>query len=95
MLSEVSVTTADSTIHKYDLLLKGGRVIDPANNIDGLFDVAIVGSLIGSIDKDISPSHARMVADVSGLVLTPGLIDFHAHFYGYPAAVPHAPHFPP
>ena len=87
MLSEVSVTTADSTIHKYDLLLKGGRVIDPANNIDGLFDVAIVGSLIGAIDKDISPAHARRVADVSGLVVTPGLIDLHAHFYGYPAAV--------
>ena len=87
MLSEVPVTTADTATHKYDLLLKGGRVIDPANNIDGLFDVAIVGRHIALVDKDISPALARRVADVSGLVVTPGLIDLHAHFYGYVAAV--------
>ncbi|MCZ6539076.1 MAG: amidohydrolase/deacetylase family metallohydrolase [Chloroflexi bacterium] len=81
------MTTSDAPIRKYDLLLKGGRVIDPANNIDGLFDVAIVGRHIGLVDKDISPELARRVADVSGLVVTPGLIDLHAHFYGYFAAV--------
>ena len=76
-----------TTTTKYDLLLKGGRVIDPANNVDGVFDVAIAGRYVSSVEKDISPELARKVADVSGLVVTPGLIDLHAHFYGYPAAV--------
>jgi len=83
MHSEVSVTTAI----KYDLLLKGGRVIDPANNVDGVFDVAIAGRYVSAVEKDISPALARKVADVSGLIVTPGLIDLHAHFYGYFAAV--------
>jgi dihydroorotase len=83
MHSEVSVTTAI----KYDLLLKGGRVIDPANNVDGVFDIAIAGRYVSAVEKDISPGLARKVADVSGLVVTPGLIDLHAHFYGYFAAV--------
>jgi len=72
---------------KYDLLLKGGRVIDPANNVDGMFDVAIAGRYVSAVEKDISPALARKVADVSGLIVTPGLIDLHAHFYGYFAAV--------
>ena len=76
-----------TTTTKYDLLLKGGRVIDPANNIDGIFDLAIAGRYVSSVEKDISPELARKVADVSGLVVTPGLIDLHAHFYGYFAAV--------
>ncbi|MBT5254066.1 MAG: amidohydrolase/deacetylase family metallohydrolase, partial [Chloroflexi bacterium] len=81
------MTTANAATHKYDLLLKGGRVIDPANNVDGLFDVAIVGRHIARVAKDISPQESRRTADVSGLVVTPGLIDLHAHFYGYAAAV--------
>ena len=76
-----------TTAIKYDLLLKGGRVIDPANNVDGVFDVAIAGRYVSAVEKDISPGLARKVADVSGLVVTPGLIDLHAHFYGYFAAV--------
>ena len=76
-----------TTTTKYDLLLKGGRVIDPANSVDGVFDVAIAGRYVSSVEKDISPELARKVADVSGLVVTPGLIDLHAHFYGYFAAV--------
>jgi dihydroorotase len=62
-------------------------VIDPANNIDGQFDVATSGGHIALVDKDISPALARTVADVSGLVVTPGLVDLHAHFYGYDGAI--------
>jgi dihydroorotase len=81
------LTTTDPTTRKYDLLLKDGRVIDPANNIDGQFDVATSGGHIALVDKDISPALARTVADVSGLVVTPGLVDLHAHFYGYDGAI--------
>ena len=87
MILEASVTTSDAMIRKYDLLLKGGRVIDPANNIDGQFDVATSGGHISLVEKDISPALARTVADVSGLVVTPGLVDLHAHFYGYFGAI--------
>jgi dihydroorotase len=52
-----------------------------------MFDVAIAGRYVSAVEKDISPALARKVADVSGLIVTPGLIDLHAHFYGYFAAV--------
>ena len=78
---------SNAQLRKYDLLLKGGRLIDPAFDIDGQFDVATSGGHIALVDKDISPGLARTVADVSGLVVTPGLVDLHAHFYGYSAAI--------
>ena len=87
MNTETPVTTSDTAIRKYDLLLKGGRVIDPANNIDGLFDVATSGGHIALVDKDINPAFARTVADVSGKIVTPGLVDLHGHFYGYGGAI--------
>ena len=78
---------SNAQLGKYDLLLKGGRLIDPAFDIDGQFDVATSGGHIALVDKDISPDMARTVADISGLVITPGLVDLHAHFYGYSAAI--------
>ncbi|MDP6668041.1 MAG: amidohydrolase/deacetylase family metallohydrolase, partial [Dehalococcoidia bacterium] len=79
--------TEDAATRKYDLLLKGGHVIDPANDIDGVFDVATSGGYTALVEKDIPAAHARTVADVSGLVVTPGLVDLHAHFYGYFGAI--------
>ena len=64
----------------YDVLLKGGRVLDPKNQRDGVMDVAIVGDRIHRIAPDLSPAHARKVVNVSGYVVTPGLIDIHGHF---------------
>ena len=78
---------SNDQLRKYDLLLKGGRLIDPASDRDGQFDVAMSGGHIALVDKDISPNLARTVADVSGLVVTPGLVDLHAHFYGYSASI--------
>jgi len=63
----------------YDLLLKGGHVIDPANLIDDLRDVAVKGGKIAAVAKDIPASGARLVVDVKGLYVTPGLIDIHVH----------------
>ena len=78
---------SNDQLRKYDLLLKGGRLIDPASDRDGQFDVATSGGHIALVDKDISPNLARTVADISGLVVTPGLVDLHAHFYGYSASI--------
>jgi len=72
---------------KCDLLLKGGRVIDPANAVDGPMDVAISGQRIAAVEKDIPPSSAARVADVTGWLVTPGLIDMHAHCYGFASAM--------
>jgi dihydroorotase len=65
----------------YDLLLKGGRVIDPANHRDGPMDVAIVGDKIAQVAPDIASQAAAAVADVTGHIVTPGLIDIHMHAY--------------
>jgi dihydroorotase len=63
----------------YDLLLKGGHVIDPANHIDEVRDVAIFQGKIAAVEKNIPPEQARKVVDVSKLYVTPGLIDIHYH----------------
>jgi dihydroorotase len=65
----------------YDLLLKGGRVIDPKNGRDGLMDVAITGNKIGAVAADISASAAKKVVAVNGLMVVPGLVDIHTHVY--------------
>jgi dihydroorotase len=67
----------------YDLLLKGGHVIDPANQIDGRMDVAITGGKIARVAPDIAASSAKKTIPAAGLYVTPGLIDLHAHVYGY------------
>lgn len=72
----------------YDLLLTGGNIYDSANGIAGeARDVAIVGNVIGAVEPVIPTSSARRVVDVSGMVVTPGLVDLHCHFFGYFGAV--------
>ncbi len=64
---------------RYDLLLKGGHVIDPANEIDKVMDVAISAGKIAAVAENLPSSEAGKVVDVSGLYVTPGLIDIHVH----------------
>lgn len=64
---------------RYDLLLKGGHVIDPANHIDEVRDVAIFQGKIAAVEKNIPAGQAGKVVDVSKLYVTPGLIDIHYH----------------
>lgn len=63
----------------YDLLLKGGHVIDPANHIDEVRDIAVFQGKIAAVEKNIPPETAGKVIDVSKLYVTPGLIDIHYH----------------
>jgi dihydroorotase len=67
----------------YDILLKGGRVIDPAEGVDGAFDVAVKDGRIAAVAADILPSAAREVIDVKGRIVLPGLIDTHGHVFQY------------
>lgn len=64
-----------------DILLKGGRVIDAKNKIDGKMDVAISGGKISRVAADIPPADAKKVIDVSGLIVSPGLINIHTHVF--------------
>jgi dihydroorotase len=66
---------------KYDLLLRGGHLIDPKNRIDAPFDIAITGGRVTAVEKRIDPAEARKVVDISGLYVAPGLIDMHVHVY--------------
>lgn len=65
----------------YDLLLKGSHVIDPKNAIDAKRDVAISGKAIAAVEADINPALAAKVVDVSGHIVTPGILDIHMHAY--------------
>ena len=67
----------------YDLLLRGGRVIDPAGQLDGICDVAIKDRRIAAVLPAIAPSSAKESVDVSGKLVLPGLIDTHAHVFQY------------
>jgi len=66
---------------QYDLVLKGGHVIDPKNGIDAQMDVAVTGNKIAAVAPDISVSQAKKVIDVHGLHVTPGLVDIHTHLF--------------
>ncbi|MBM3178260.1 MAG: amidohydrolase/deacetylase family metallohydrolase [Bacteroidetes bacterium] len=65
----------------YDLVLKNGRVIDPANSLDQVMDVAIKDGRIAKVDKAIESGAALKYIDVRGLIVTPGLIDIHTHVF--------------
>ena len=73
------VSTAQS--QDIDLLLKGGHVVDPRNQIDARMDVAIAKGKILQVAPDILALRAKNVIDVNGLYVTPGLIDMHVHAY--------------
>src|SRR5271155_211053 len=68
---------------KYDLLLRGGRVICPASGIDGIRDIAVRDGRIAAVEETILPSSSTEIIDVSGKLVLPGLIDTHAHVYQY------------
>jgi dihydroorotase len=68
--------------NSFDLLLKGGHVIDPANGLDDRLDVAITGDTIAAVGKDLPPQ-ADQIVDVSGYYVTPGILDIHTHVYPF------------
>lgn len=65
----------------YSLVLKGGHVIDPKNGIDAVRDVAILDGKIAAVAASIPASQGQKAIDVTGLYVTPGLVDIHAHVF--------------
>ena len=80
-MSDVDRRAVPPEGRKYDLLLKGGRVIDPSSNWDGNADVAILGGRIAAVAENIPPEASTDVVDVTGKLVVPGLVDLHAHVY--------------
>lgn len=66
---------------RYDLLIRGGRVIDPSQGLSAERDVAISGRRIALVAERIEESAARQVLNARGMIVTPGLIDIHVHVY--------------
>ena len=66
---------------KYDLLVKGGLVVDPSQGIEAKRDVAVTGNTIAAIARSLDSQDAQQTVDAQDMIVTPGLIDFHAHVY--------------
>jgi len=80
-LLSLLVTTLAFAQGQYDLVLKGGHVIDPKNKISAVRDVAIAKGRIAEVAESIPAARALKVVDVSSLYVVPGLIDIHVHVY--------------
>ncbi len=72
---------AQDTLPAYDLLLRGGHVVDAKNHIDSVMDVAIQDGKIAKVSEHIAPADALKTIDAKGLYVIPGLIDLHVHVY--------------
>lgn len=67
----------------FDLLIRGGKVIDPSQNLEAVRDVAVQGGKIARVDAQIPPGQAREVISAEGKIVTPGLIDIHTHVFPF------------
>nr|MCU0256481.1 hypothetical protein [Vicinamibacterales bacterium] len=81
LLIAIGVASVGYAQTSYDLLIKGGHVIDPKNGIDAVRDVAIKDGKIAAVAADIPAAQATKVVNAAGLYVTPGLVDIHVHVY--------------
>src|SRR6476646_9893211 len=72
---------------KFDLLVKGGEVLDPSQNLRAKRDIGIRFGLIEALEADIPADKAQRVLSAAGRLVTPGLIDLHAHVFPYGSAI--------
>ena len=72
---------------KFDLVIKGGDVLDPSQSLRGKRDIGIRWGMIEAIEADIPAARAAKTLDASGKLVTPGLIDLHSHVYPYGSAI--------
>lgn len=74
---------AEADGNSFDLLIKGGKVIDPSQELEEICDVAVRDGKIARLEHDIPVGQARQVIDATGKIVTPGLIDIHTHVFPY------------
>src|ERR1700692_369342 len=80
-LSLTVLLSSSAMAQEYDLLLKGGHVVDGKNKINAVRDVAIRDGKIAAGEARIAPAKAHKVVNVAGLYVAPGLVDIHVHVY--------------
>ena len=72
---------------KFDLLIKGGEVLDPSQRLRGVRDIGMRNGVIEAVQADIPAERALRVISAAGRLVTPGLIDLHAHTYPYGSGI--------
>jgi len=85
--SAKTATAAMGPDDKFDLVIKGGDVLDPSQSLRGRRDIGIRNGLIESVEGDIPAARAQRVLDAGGKLVTPGLVDLHTHVYPYGSAI--------
>ena len=86
-LTPRAVRAAMGPNDKFDLLVRNANVLDPSQNLSGKRDIGIRYGVIESIEASIAPERALRVMDANNRLVTPGLIDLHAHTYPYGSAI--------
>ena len=81
LFSMMYVSAQQQPQPKYDLLLKGGHVIDARNNVSAVRDVAIANGRIAAVAANVAPADALKVVNAAGYYVTPGLVDIHVHVF--------------
>ena len=76
-----------SATDSFDLVIKGGQVIDPSRDLHGQFDIGIRAGRIAALEPDIPSARARRTVDAKGRLVAPGLIDLHAHVYAHGSTI--------
>jgi dihydroorotase len=79
IIAAMGLTIMALNAQTYSIVIKGGHVIDPKNNIDAEIDVAVKDGKIALVAKSIDARQGLQVVDATGLYVTPGLIDIHSH----------------
>src|SRR5437763_13837851 len=72
---------------KFDLVIKGGDVLDPSQNLRGKRDIGIRYGMIEALEADIPAARAERLLDAAGKLVTPGLVDLHSHVFPYGSAI--------
>jgi dihydroorotase len=80
-LAAAAAAAAGADDKPFDLLIRGGHVIDPKNGVDAVLDVAVASGKIARVAAGIPEGQGRAVVDASGLYVVPGLVDIHAHVF--------------
>src|SRR5260370_30248337 len=81
--AEAAMGSAD----KFDLVIKGGEVLDPSQSLRGKRDIGIRWGVVEAIEAEIPAARASKTIDAPGKLVTPGLIDLHCHVYPYGSAI--------
>src|SRR5215831_13775203 len=79
--------TAMGPNDKFDLVVKGGDVLDPSQSLRGRRDIGIRYGLVEAIEAEIPADRALRLLDASGKLVTPGLVDLHTHVFPYGSAI--------